>query len=279
VEVEVARVEATNAPHSKSESASLDAALVEATASAFGAQWTEFALDAAVSREDLLLHLPSAWDESVFSGRVLDVGCGMGRYTALAADHGAEVVGIDLSGAVEKAAELWPHCSFVQGDIMAPPFTPRSFDLVYSFGVLHHLPDPIRGLCRCYELVKPGGRLLVWVYSSHGGILRGGRRIARKAIRQAPLLLRPLAYAAAGLIFLTYVAPSKITGRHAGKLSYYRSKGFWQLFVDCHDALAAPTELYLSEQDCREWLCALGAPLSGFERRGDGSGWILWAVK
>jgi len=275
----VARLELTPRPPSETLWAPVDAALVEETASAFGAQWTEFGLDAAVSRADLLLHLPAEWDELVFSGRVLDVGCGMGRYAALVADYGASVIGVDVSCAVEKAAELWPRCSFVRADIVATPFLPETFDLVYSFGVLHHLPDPIRGLCCCYELVKPGGRLLVWVYSSHGGILRRGRRIARKAVRQAPLLLRPLAYAAAGLIFLTHVLPRKVTGRRDGKLSYYRSKGFRQLFVDCHDALAAPTELYLSDQDCREWLSALGARLSGFERRGDGSGWILWAVK
>ena len=190
-----------------------------------------------------------------------------------------DVIGIDLSTAVEKAAKLWPHCSFVQGDIVAPPFTPESFDLVYSFGVLHHLPDPFRGLRRCYELVKPGGRLLVWVYSSHGGILRTGRRFARRAVRRAPLLLRPLAYAAATLLFLACVMPRKAMRSRGGRLTYYSSKRFRQLFVDCHDALAAPSEVYLSEHDCRQWLSALGGRRSGFERRRDGSGWILWAVK
>jgi SAM-dependent methyltransferase len=279
LEVEVARVEPANRPQSENEWAPLDAALVEATASAFGAQWTEFALDALVSREDLLLHLPKAWDESVFSGRVLDVGCGMGRYAGLVANHGAEVVGIDVSSAVEKAAELWPQCAFVRGDIVAPPFMPESFDLVYSFGVLHHLPDPLRGLRRCYELVKPGGRLLVWVYSSRGGILRKGRRFARDAVRRAPMLLRPLAYAAAALLFLACVIPRKLTGGCGGRLSYYRSKRFRHLLVDCYDALAAPSELYLSEHDCEQWLLVLGAPRSGFERRRDQSGWILWAIK
>jgi SAM-dependent methyltransferase len=277
--VEVARVEPVQAPRAESGWSPVDAALVDATASAFAVQWTEFALDAAVSREDLLLHLPSDWDESAFSGRVLDVGCGMGRYTALVADHGAEVVGLDVSRAVEKAAELWPQCSFVQGDIVAPPFRPESFDLVYSFGVLHHLPDPLRGLRRCYELVKPGGRLLVWVYSSRGGILRIGRRVARCGVRRVPPLLRPLAYAAAAVLFLTCILPRKLTGSQRGRMTYYDTKGFRQLFVDCYDALAAPLEVYLSEHDCQQWLAVLEAPRSGFERRRDGSGWILWAVK
>jgi len=275
----VDRVDAAAPAKPRSSWAPRDANVVQKTASVFGEQWTEFGVDAAVSRADLLLHLPNAWDESVFSGRVLDVGCGMGRYAALVAEYGGEVVGVDVSRAVEKAAELWPQCSFVQADIIDPPFAPESFDLVYSFGVLHHLPDPIRGLLRCHELVKPGGRLLVWVYSSHGGILRKGRRTARRVVGRAPVFLRPLAYTAAALIFVAYVAPRRLTGRRGGRMSYYQSKSFRQLFIDCHDALAAPTELYVTESDCRQWLSVLEARDSGYERRRDGSGWVLWALK
>jgi SAM-dependent methyltransferase len=275
----VARLEGAESVSLESGWSPPDAALIEQTATAFGAQWTEFALDAAVSCDDLLLHLPGDWDESVFAGHVLDVGCGMGRYAALVADHGADVVGIDVSRAVEIAAELWPQCSFLQADVLAAPFRPGSFDLVYSFGVLHHLPDPPRGLRRSYELVKPGGRLLVWVYSSHGGVLRSGRRLSRKAVRQRRWLIRPVAYAAAAAIFVACVLPQRLSRNRRGRLPYYSTKPFRQLFIDCHDALAAPLEVYLSDQDCRDWLAALGARRSGFEPRRDGSGWILWAFK
>jgi SAM-dependent methyltransferase len=256
-----------------------EARLNQKTASAFGAQWNEFGREAAVSTSDLLLHLPTGWDESVLRGRVLDVGCGMGRYAALVSAYAADVVGMDVSRAASKASELWPNCSFVQADIVSPPFPSESFDLVYSFGVLHHLPDPVRGFRRCYDLVRPGGRLLVWVYSAHGGILRRARRVARSAALRIPWLRRPVAYAAASLIYLVYVVPRRMTGRGSRRMTYYDSKRFRHLFIDCYDALTAPAEIYLSEDDCRRWVAALGARRSGFERRRDGSGWILWAQK
>ena len=257
-----------------------DAGLVSATSAAFGHQWVTLGDGAAVAAADLQLHLPAGWGLSVFQGQVLDAGCGMGRYTAQVAALGAVAAGLDLSEAVDKAAECWPEAPFFQADIVAPPFRHGSFDVVYSFGVLHHLPDPLRGFRSCFNLVKPGGLLLVWVYSGHGGALRRGRRWGRRLVARAPALLTPLAASAAAALWLGYLLPRRRlrrTGDSGGKLSFYDDKGPRQLYVDCHDALSAPSEVYLGAEDCRRWLAAIAATESGFERRSDGSGWIIWA--
>jgi len=253
------------------------AELVAATSEAFGQQWNEFGEAARVGPADLRLHLPTGLTEAVFSGTVLDAGCGMGRYAALAAELGASVIGLDLSLAVEKARQLWSKPRFVQGDLAAPPFAPASFDVVYSFGVIHHLPEPLRGFQTCFELVRSGGLLLVWVYSAHGGLPRRGRVAARRLVARAPWLLRPLSMLAAAGIWAAYVAPRRARGARGGRLGFYADKGFRQLRVDCHDALAAPSEVYLTAADCRAWLRSVQAASAGFERRRDGSGWILWA--
>ena len=257
-----------------------EAALLDQTSQAFGEQWTALGEAAGVTLEDLRLHLPAGWDLSVFSGRVLDAGCGMGRYTSLVGGLGCQAVGLDVSAAVEKAAQLWPDVPFVQADLVAPPFEPRSFDVVYSFGVLHHLPVPLRGWHACYELVRPGGLLLAWVYSEHGGVLRRGRRLLRRVTRRAPPLKRPIAALAAVAVWGGYLLPRRLLRRSAArrsKLAFYEDKSLAQLFVDCHDALAAPSEMYLTADDCRAWLRSLDASASGLEARSDGSGWILWA--
>lgn len=253
--------------------------LAEATSVAFGEQWNRLGDDARVGMDDLRLHLPTGWDTSTFGGVILDAGCGMGRYTTLVGDLGADVVGLDRSAAVEKAASKWTNALFVQGDLLKPPFAPESFDVVYSFGVLHHLPAPLAGFRACLSLVRPGGVLLVWVYSSHGGLLRSGRRAARWLVAQIPALRRPLASAAAVALWIGYVLPHRLLKKDGKRLAFYRDKDLRQLRVDCHDALAAPSEYYLSADDCRAWLRALGALESGFERRRDGSGWVIWARK
>ena len=47
-------------------------------------------------------------------------------------------------------------------------------------------------------------------------------------------------------------------------------------FSDSYDALSAPLEHYLDDADCRKWVDILGLDDSGFERRADGSGWLIW---
>ena len=98
---------------------------------------------------------------------VLDAGCGMGRYLRVAAEGGAKVVGLDLSRAVEAARDLTREMrgvSLLRGDLLRPPFAPRSFDHVYSLGVLDHTPDPRAAFLALARLLKPGGRIVVWVY-------------------------------------------------------------------------------------------------------------------
>jgi len=248
-----------------------DASLVDASGRAFGRQWTELAESARVTIDDLALHLPAGWDLSVLSGLVLDAGCGTGRYTALAAGLGARAIGMDVSQSVTRAARLWTGPAFVQADLAAPPFAARAFDAVLCLGVLHHLPDPARGLRACFDLVAPGGVLLAWVYSERQGALRRARRRARRLVRRVPGLLRPLSWGAA----IALLAVSRAPGSR--RLPFYADKGLRQLHVDAHDALIAPRELYLAEVDCRVWLARLGAAGCGVERRRDGSGWLLWA--
>jgi SAM-dependent methyltransferase len=98
---------------------------------------------------------------------VLDAGIGAGRYADIASRWGADVVGVDLSYAVEAA-----HASFreranvwiAQADIGRLPFKPASFDIIFSIGVLHHTPDTKRYFMKLVPLLKPGGRIAIWVY-------------------------------------------------------------------------------------------------------------------
>ena len=102
--------------------------------------------------------------------RVLDVGVGIGRYADVALKAGAEVWGVDLSYSVEVAtANLGHYGRFqaVQADLFELPFPPESFDVIYSFGVLHHTPDPRKAFAGLVKYLKPGGMIIVTLYSIH----------------------------------------------------------------------------------------------------------------
>ena len=139
----------------------------ESYVASFGRQWNRYD----VARD--------AEDEAVFAVKtgvaprdlkgllVLDAGCGGGRYARVAGRHGARVVGVDLSAAVEKAAALCsdlPDVSILQADLTRLPLAEGTFDLAFSIGVLHHGPDPRGAFAEVARRVKPGGRLAVWLY-------------------------------------------------------------------------------------------------------------------
>ncbi len=110
----------------------------------------------------------TGWRPENLDGKlVLDAGCGAGRHMDLVARAGSQVVGVDLSQAIEVAQENLghlPNCHFVQADLLRLPFPRATFDYIYSIGVLHHTPDTRKGFLGLVGLVKPGGEMAVWVY-------------------------------------------------------------------------------------------------------------------
>lgn len=101
---------------------------------------------------------------------VLDAGCGMGRFMEVALDFGAEVIGVDLSLSVEAAYKnigKRKKCHLIQADIFNLPFKKDTFDVAFSIGVLHHTPDTKKAFMKLPRLVKPGGKIAIWVYGEN----------------------------------------------------------------------------------------------------------------
>lgn len=103
--------------------------------------------------------------------RVLDAGCGMGRYSLVALSLGAEVIALDLSESIIRLADKARSerkLHLVQGDLLRPPLKENLFDFAYSHGVLHHTSDTKSAFSAVSRLVRPGGCLSVWLYGKAG---------------------------------------------------------------------------------------------------------------
>jgi ubiquinone/menaquinone biosynthesis C-methylase UbiE len=105
--------------------------------------------------------------------RVLDVGCGTGNYAAaLSAATGCRMSGIDLSAKMlERARDAAPWDALVQGSAESLPFADRSFDLVMTTDVIHHLRDRQTFFHEAARVLRPGGRI-VTVTDSHEDIVQ-----------------------------------------------------------------------------------------------------------
>jgi SAM-dependent methyltransferase len=107
--------------------------------------------------------------------RVLDVGCGTGNAALLAAQTGADVVGVDpavrlLSVARERAEAAGVSADFVPGTAESLPFPDASFDAALSvFGVIF-AAEPERAIGEMLRVVRPGGRVLIAAWLPTGTV-------------------------------------------------------------------------------------------------------------
>lgn len=96
-------------------------------------------------------------------GRLLEVGCGQGYFLAAAEQRGFEVVGIDISsvaiGFAREKLDLRPTYVCALEEFHSDYL----FDVVVMLHVLEHLPNPLIALHQVYNLLKPGGILLIGV--------------------------------------------------------------------------------------------------------------------
>ncbi|MFJ9539361.1 class I SAM-dependent methyltransferase [Streptomyces sp. NPDC101225] len=98
------------------------------------------------------------------AGDVLDLGCGTGSLSLLAAEQGHRVTGVDASAAMVGRARAKPagrDAVFLVGDAAAPPVGEQRFDAVLVRHVLWTLPGPGRVLRHWRGLLRPGGRLVL----------------------------------------------------------------------------------------------------------------------
>jgi SAM-dependent methyltransferase len=123
------------------------------------------------SSEDIFRKKTGFKPEDLNGKLVLDAGIGAGRFTDVMARWGANVIGIDLSYAVEAAQENFRHLDNVlvaQADISDLPFKPETFDAIVSIGVLHHTPDTKKYFHRLVPYLRHGGTIAIWVYPAEG---------------------------------------------------------------------------------------------------------------
>jgi SAM-dependent methyltransferase len=181
----------------------------QAYTASFGFQWLKHErtqLDTQAShRSEIDFTEKTGMTREDLAGKlVLDVGCGMGRYAEVATRWGARVVGIDLSRAVEAAARNLKdrEALVLQADVFSLPFAPESFDLIYSLGVLHHTPNCEQAFKKLPALLKPGGRIAIWLYSAYNPWYRASDVYRRYTRNMSPKLLYRLCWVAVPLYHL-----------------------------------------------------------------------------
>jgi SAM-dependent methyltransferase len=141
----------------------------------FGDQWTRFqANDGYYGSGELFADIvgPLLSTEAIRDKRVAEIGSGTGRIVQMLLDAGAaHVVALEPSAAFDvlrrNVARYGSRveCIRTTGEHLPAD---RGFDLIFSIGVLHHVPDPAPVVRAALQALKPRGQLLVWLYGREG---------------------------------------------------------------------------------------------------------------
>jgi SAM-dependent methyltransferase/uncharacterized protein YbaR (Trm112 family) len=179
----------------------------------FEAQWDRWGNEERIFGKTLAQMIENITNERIGSHiradyypgkRVLDAGCGHGRYLAAFSQLGAEAVGVDIGHGIDVARRYNqenPNVYLIQGDLMRVPLKSSTFDLVFSDGVLHHTPSTRDAFFQIANLVKPGGYLYVWLYPKGNARWEYSQRAIRSVTtRLPPKLLYYLCFAAVPLL-------------------------------------------------------------------------------
>ncbi|HKQ26599.1 MAG TPA: class I SAM-dependent methyltransferase [Burkholderiales bacterium] len=131
----------------------------------------EYFLDIERQRYELQPHILDVLSKIDWSGkRVLEIGAGVGTDARRIIARGGLYTGINVDrGSTLMASEALRLFSLpgavLQGSATALDFPDDTFDVVYSFGVLHHIPEVARAVAEIKRVLKPGGELLVMLYN------------------------------------------------------------------------------------------------------------------
>jgi SAM-dependent methyltransferase len=133
-------------------------------------------------------HIPACLDRTQWRGKkVLEIGLGQGAESEQLIRRGARWSGLDLTQeSVDRVrARLTvrnlPHDEVRQGSALAIPWPDDSFDVVFSHGVLHHVPDVRAAQHEIHRVLKPGGTLIAMLYARASLNYQVSIRLLRRA--------------------------------------------------------------------------------------------------
>lgn len=221
---------------------------------------------------------PTDWIEK----KVLDAGCGMGRNSYWPMKWGAaSVTAFDYDErSVARSQETLKKFNNAQVFFKSiyDITWENEFDIAFSIGVIHHLKDPRLALKNMVQALKPGGKLLVWVYGYEGNewIVQYVNPIRINITSKLPVaLVHVLSYFCSVPLYL-FVKIFKVPNAYLKQLSTFN---FWHVHSIVFDQLIPDVANYWKEGEVR--VLVQGLPLTNISvvAPPNKSGWILTAYK
>lgn len=241
------------------------------TVKGFGQEWSTFTQERLSDdeRKELFSTYFSLVDWNHKPRRALDMGCGSGRWAVLAAPLVGELVAADASPdalAVARQNIKLGNTCFVQSTPEELPFPNEHFDLIFSLGVLHHLPDTEGAIQSLVRKLCSGGTLLLYLYYAFDNrpiwfkFLWKMTDIVRRLVSRLPF---PLRYGISQVIAATVYWPLARSARYlpvpdSWPLKFYANRSFYVMRTDALDRFGTRLEKRFTRGEIVSMLNAAG---------------------
>lgn len=215
--------------------------------------------------------------------KVLDAGCGMGRNSLWPMKWGAaHVTAFDHDErSVEKArltlSDYEDDTTVLFKSIYELDWKDE-FDIAFSIGVIHHLKDPQHALLNMVNALKPGGKLLVWVYGYEGNewIVRYVNPVRIHITSKLPLWLVHLLSYFCSVPLYAFVKICNGPSKYFKQLATF---DFWHVHSIVFDQLIPDVANYWKKEEVMSLVAGLPLDSVSVTPPPNNSGWILTAVK
>ncbi|MEO8665028.1 MAG: class I SAM-dependent methyltransferase [Ignavibacteria bacterium] len=203
--------------------------------------------------------LPNTLED--FRGKeILECGCGGGQHTSFIAPYAKHILAVDLN-TTEIARERnkeFSNIEFAEADIATMELG-KKFDIVFSIGVIHHTDDPDKTVENMKRHVKPGGKMIVWVYSEEGNsLVKHGvepfrklflKNMSRKNLLGFSKLITASLYVP---VYSIYLLPLKFLPFYE-YFDNFRKMSFYRNNINVFDKLNAPQVDFISGERISGW--------------------------
>lgn len=228
------------------------------------------------------------------AGIEIGSGCGYDTYIMAKNNPTVKIVSMDISDGVFQNKKLtceMKNVNIIKGSALNIPMADNTFDFAYSFGVLHHLPEPEKGIKEVLRVIKNSAPAYLYLYEDHSEnrtkclSLKLINLLRQVTVRIPPRILYFISFFFSPFVVMFFTFPARIlrsckcTRKISESIPFNFGTHLFSVAGDLYDRFGAPIEHRFSRKGVIALLERNGFINISISRMRSVAGWVAWGYK